>query len=57
MVDAVGRGVMVTASGGLIGNIVRALEDDKIEFVISDSVTVKFVKSSLLAFLSITEPK
>ena len=57
MVDAVGRGDMVIASGGLIGKIVRVLEDDKIELEISDSVTVKVVKSSISAVVSNTEPK
>ena len=57
MVDAVGRGDMVIASGGLIGKIVRVLEDDKIELEISDSVTVKVVKSSISAIVSKTEPK
>ena len=57
MVDAVGRGDKVIASGGLIGKIVRVLEDDKIELEISDSVTVKVVKSSISAVVSKTEPK
>lgn len=57
MVDAVGRGDMVIASGGLIGKIVRVLEDDKIELEISDSITVKVVKSSISAVVSKTEPK
>ena len=57
MVDAVSRGDMVIASGGLIGKIVRVLEDDKIELEISDSVTVKVVKSSISAIVSKTEPK
>ena len=57
MVDAVGRGDMGIASGGLIGKIVRVLEDDKIELEISDSVTVKVVKSSISAVVSKTEPK
>ena len=48
---------MVIASGGLIGKIVRVLEDDKIELEISDSVTVKVVKSSISAVVSKTEPK
>ena len=57
MVDAVARGDMVVASGGLMGKIIRVLEDDKIELEISDSVTVKVVKSSISAIVSKTEPK
>lgn len=57
MVDTVARGDMVVASGGLIGKIVRVLEDDKVELEISDNVIVKVVRSSISAVVSKTEPK
>ena len=57
MVEAVSRGDMVVASGGMIGRIVRVLDDDKAEIEISDNVTIKIVKSSISAVLSKTEPK
>ena len=57
MVDAVCRGDMVVASGGLMGKIVRVLEDDKVELEISDNVIVKVVRSSISAVVSKTEPK
>ena len=57
MVDAVGRGDMVVASCGLMGKIVRVLEDDKVELEISDNVIVKVVRSSISAVVSKTEPK
>jgi preprotein translocase subunit YajC len=57
MVDAVARGDMVVASGGLMGKIVRVLEDDKVELEISDNVIVKVVRSSISAVVSKTEPK
>ena len=31
MVEAVARGDMVVAAGGLIGKVARVLEDDKVE--------------------------
>jgi preprotein translocase subunit YajC len=57
MVDSVARGDMVVASGGLMGKIVRVLEDDKVELEISDNVIVKVVRSSISAVVSKTEPK
>ena len=57
MVDAVARGDMVVASGGLMGKIVRVLEDDKVELEISDNVIVKVIRSSISAVVSKTEPK
>lgn len=57
MVDSVARGDMVVASGGLMGKIVRVLEDDKVELEISDNVIVKVIRSSISAVVSKTEPK
>jgi preprotein translocase subunit YajC len=57
MVDSVARGDMVVASGGLMGKIVRVLEDDRVELEISDNVIVKVIRSSISAVVSKTEPK
>jgi preprotein translocase subunit YajC len=57
MIDAVGRGDTVVASGGLIGKVVRVLEDDRAELEIADNITIKIIKSSISAVLSKTEPK
>jgi preprotein translocase subunit YajC len=57
MIDAVGRGDTVVTGGGLIGKVVRVLEDDKAEVEIADNVTIKIIKSSISAVLSKTEPK
>ena len=57
MIDAVGRGDTVITGGGLIGKVVRVLEDDKAEVEIADNVTIKIIKSSISAVLSKTEPK
>jgi preprotein translocase subunit YajC len=57
MVDAVTRGDTVVTGGGLIGKVVRVIEDDKAEIEIADNVNIKIVKSSISAVLSKTEPK
>ena len=54
MVDSVARGDMVVASGGLMGKIVRVLEDDKVELEISDNVIVKVIRSSISAVVSLS---
>ncbi|MDA0376824.1 MAG: preprotein translocase subunit YajC [Proteobacteria bacterium] len=57
MVDAVTRGDTVVTGGGLIGKVVRVIEDDKAEIEIADNVNIKIIKSSISAVLSKTEPK
>ena len=57
MVDAVGRGDIIVTGGGLIGKVVRVLEDDKAELEIADNITIKIIRSSISAVLSKTEPK
>lgn len=57
MVDAVSRGDTVVTGGGLIGKVVRVIEDDKAEIEIADDVNIKIIKSSISAILSKTEPK
>lgn len=57
MVDAVSRGDTVVTGGGLIGKVVRVIEDDKAEIEIADNVSIKIIKSSISAVLSKTEPK
>ena len=57
MVEAVARGDMVVAAGGLIGKVARVLEDYKVELEITDNLSIKVIKSSISAVLSKTEPK
>jgi preprotein translocase subunit YajC len=57
MVDAVTRGDTVVTGGGLIGKVVRVIEDDKAEIEIAENVNIKIIKSSISAVLSKTEPK
>ena len=47
MVAALKRGDKVITAGGVVGTVERVLEDDKIDLVIADDVTIKVVKSTI----------
>jgi len=57
MVDSLNRGDDIVTSGGIVGKVVRVLEDDKAEIEIAENVTVKIIKSTVSQVLSKTEPK
>ncbi len=57
MVDALTRGDNIVTAGGLVGKVVRVLEDDKAEVEISDNVNVKVVRSTISQVLSKTDAK
>ena len=52
MVAGLKRGDEVITSGGIVGKIERVLEDDKLELLISENVTVLVVKSTIQSLLS-----
>ena len=55
MVAALKRGDEVVTSGGIVGKIERVLEDDKLELLISENVTVLVVKSTIQSLLKKTQ--
>ena len=55
MVAALKRGDEVVTSGGVVGKIERVLEDDKLELLISENVTVLVVKSTIQSLLKKTQ--
>ena len=55
MVAALKRGDEVVTSGGVVGKIERVLEDDKIELLISENVTILVVKSTIQSLLKKTQ--
>ena len=57
MVASLKRGDDVITSGGIIGKIERILDDDKVEILISESVTVQVVKSTIQSLLTTTKTK
>ena len=49
MVASLKRGDEVITSGGIVGRIEKVYDDDKVDLSISESVTVKVVKSTMLS--------
>ncbi len=52
MVTSLKRGDQVVTSGGIVGQIEKVHDDDKIDVVISDNVTVKVIKSTVQSLLA-----
>ena len=51
MVSALKRGDEVITSGGIVGTVEKVYEDDKIDLLISENVSVKIVKSTIQSLL------
>ena len=52
MVAALKRGDEVITSGGIVGKIERVLGDDKVDILISETVTIQVVQSTVQSLLS-----
>tara|TARA_B110000438_G_scaffold273688_1_gene293281 strand:- start:2050 stop:2334 length:285 start_codon:yes stop_codon:yes gene_type:complete len=52
MVSSLKRGDEVITSGGLIGTIEKVHDDDKVDLLISNNVTVKIIKSTVQSLLA-----
>lgn len=57
MVEALTRGDNVVTSGGIVGKIIRVIDNEKAEVEIADNVNVQIIKSTITQVLSKTEPK
>ena len=57
MVSALKRGDEVITSGGIVGKVEKVYEDDKIDLVISENVSVKIVKSTIQSLLKVPSTK
>jgi preprotein translocase subunit YajC len=57
MVASLKRGDEVITSGGMVGKIEKVYDDDKIDLSISESVTVKVVRSTIQSLTNITNTK
>ena len=57
MVASLKRGDEVITSGGMVGKIEKVYEDDKIDLLISQDVTVKVVKSTIQSLTSTSNTK
>ena len=52
MVAALKRGDEVVTSGGIVGRVERILDDDKVDLLISENVTVQVVQSTIQSLLN-----
>ena len=58
MVEALKRGDKVITSGGIVGSIERVIDNDKVEVLISENITVEVIKSTgIQALVNNTETK
>jgi|TARA_B110000881_G_C18318862_1_gene385726 preprotein translocase subunit YajC len=47
MVSALKRGDQVVTSGGMIGSIEKVYDDDKVDLLVSENMTVQIIKSTI----------
>ena len=52
MVSALKIGDEVITSGGMVGRVEKVYDDDKIDLLISENVTVKVIKSTVQSLLN-----
>ena len=52
MVQNLKRGDQVVTSGGIIGTVEKVLDNDKIELLISENVTIQVVRSTIQSLLN-----
>tara|TARA_B100000965_G_scaffold31220_1_gene23164 strand:- start:4833 stop:5120 length:288 start_codon:yes stop_codon:yes gene_type:complete len=58
MVENLKRGDKVITSGGIVGSIERVIDNDKVEVLISENITVEVIKSTgIQALVNNTETK
>ncbi|MFM9862976.1 MAG: preprotein translocase subunit YajC [Micropepsaceae bacterium] len=56
LIAAVKRGDVVVTSGGIIGKVVKVMENDEVEVEIAKEVRIRVVKSTIADIRSKTEP-
>jgi len=47
MASALKRGDQVVTSGGMIGSIEKVYDDDKVDLLVSENMTVQIIKSTI----------
>jgi len=57
MVGSLKRGDEVITSGGILGRIEKVHEDDKVDLLISDGITIKVIKSTIQSLTNIPNTK
>tara|TARA_B100000029_G_C16716302_1_gene645217 strand:+ start:48 stop:332 length:285 start_codon:yes stop_codon:yes gene_type:complete len=57
MVSSLKRGDEIITSGGIVGTIEKVYEDDKVEVSISESVSVKVIRSTIQSLTKTSNTK
>lgn len=57
MISKLTRGDTVVTAGGIIGKIIRVIDDEKAELEVAENINVKIIKSTISQILSKTETK
>jgi preprotein translocase subunit YajC len=57
MVSALKRGDEIVTSGGIVGTIEKVHEDDKIDLLITEGVSIKVIKSTVQSLLNTPNTK
>ncbi len=56
MVEALRRGDQIITSGGILGKVVRVMEDGIVEVEIAEGIKIRVVKSTITQVVNKTEP-
>ena len=57
MVSSLKRGDEIITSGGIVGTIEKVYDDDKVDLLISDNVTIKVIKSTIQSLSNQSQTK
>ena len=57
MVAALKRGDQVITSGGIVGKVERILDNDKVDILIAENVTVQVIQSTIQGLINNTDTK
>lgn len=56
MVEALRRGDQIITSGGILGKVVRVMDDGIVEVEIAEGIKIRVVKSTITQVVNKTEP-
>jgi len=57
MVGNLKRGDQIITAGGIVGRIEKVLENDKVEVIISENVSIQVVKSTIQSLVNTSSTK
>lgn len=57
MVSSLKRGDEIITSGGIVGTIEKVYDDDKVDLLITDNVTIKVIKSTIQSLSNQSQTK